>query len=148
MLTLIICTDKNNRYSFAGKRTTKDKSVTDHIYKQSSDATLYIEDKSVSLFSNTNRFSKKEIRVITTTDVPQNGYRLVENDDVMPMLKYADRIIHYKWNEVYPGDYVLDVASLIEWEIAKFEKIKCSCHEDVTVKIYVRKAPTERNKRK
>ena len=63
----------------------------------------------------------------------------IENVDVKPYIEKIEKIILFKWNRSYPGDFFFPMELLSsDWIMTKTEEFVGHSHEKITKEEYVR----------
>lgn len=133
-MTLITCLDPKGGMLFNNRRQTLDYEVVDMIRKTWGES-LYISPFSEKYFEN------KKIKILgdPLKDAPDGAAVFIEDTDPLPYVHRIDKIVIFRWNEVYPADKGL---SFLPEEIGfkRLGEIKFSTkvHKDIKKEIYKR----------
>lgn len=64
-------------------------------------------------------------------------YCFVENVSVKPYEEKIEKLILFRWNRKYPGDFFLDIdPSGKPWKLMQTDEFSGSSHENITMEVY------------
>ena len=133
-MTLITRLDPKGGMLFNNRRQTIDYEVVDMICKTAGDK-LYISPFSEKYFTD------KAVRILgdPLKDAPDDAAVFIEDIDFFGYIHRIDKIIVFRWNEVYPADRSLSFDPT-EVGFRRLGEIKFSTkvHKDVKKEIYKR----------
>ena len=136
-MKIIACIDDNNGMLFGGRRQSRDKLLIADIISNLYDGeSLYVFDYSVSLFAN---FSDR-IKIISDIEqAGQNSAVFIEKEKASLFEPYANTIVIYKWNKVYPADFWFDVdLNNGDWTLSESYEFEGNSHKKITREVYTR----------
>ena len=136
-MKIIACIDDNNGMLFGGRRQSRDKLLIADIISNLNDGeSLCVFDYSVSLFAN---FSDR-IKIISDIEqAEQNSAVFIEKEKISLFEQYADTIVIYKWNKVYPADFWFDVdLNNGNWTLSGSYEFEGNSHKKITREVYTR----------
>lgn len=138
-MTVIICLDDKGGMLFNKRRQSRDCAVTRDILGTVGDKRLLISDYSKELFEAESEASS---RIIVSKDfifdAERDDFCFVEDRDIVPFLDRIEKIIIYRWNRIYPSDFLFDVSLLENFRLKSTEDFKGNSHERITKEEYVR----------
>ena len=65
-------------------------------------------------------------------------YCLLEDREAAPYLDKIEKIILYRWNRAYPGDFFFDIDLNEGWRKISSTDFPGSSHEKITEEVYVK----------
>lgn len=128
-MKLIVCLDDNNGMMFNKRRQSRDRVLIENVLELCKGEKLYTNDYSVSLFP------ENAVEIFDNIEDIENAYCFAENFTVNE--EYADEIVVYKWNRVYPADVHFNI-DLGCWSLTETVDFEGSSHEKITREIYRR----------
>lgn len=134
-LNVIVCLDDNNGMLFNNRRQSRDKKVLDDIFSLVGDKKLFIAGFSEKLFSE---YGGELVVDDSFLNIADNAdFCFVENCCLQSSLEKIEKIIVYKWNRVYPADFVCDIDFSL-FSISEETELVGNSHEKITRLIYER----------
>lgn len=130
-MKLIVCLDDSNGLLFNNRRQSRDSVILEDIFNDIGDEKLNIFPFSESLFAPYSGM------VNIVCEIGTNGVYFIENIDLSHYVGITDEIIVYRWNRVYPSDFICDI-DFSEFEIKLQTELKGKSHETITKIIYGR----------
>ncbi|MCR5636071.1 MAG: ribonuclease Z [Clostridiales bacterium] len=136
-MKIIACIDDNNGMLFGGRRQSRDKLLTADIIANLEDGeSLCVFGYSARLFAD---FSDRITIISSIEEAEKNSAVFIEKDKVSLFEKYADTIIIYKWNKVYPADFWFDIdLNNGDWTLADSFEFQGNSHKKITREVYTR----------
>ena len=133
-MVLIVCLDDNNGMMFNNRRQSTDRIVTERIFAYTPEENLIVSDYSIKKYPNCKRFSNLK------TSFCENDVCFAETADLAQIcLEYADKLIVYRWNRVYPADAYFPVKKLNEeWSLHSCSEFSGHSHDVVREEVYFR----------
>ena len=134
-MILVICIDENGGMLFNNRRQSQDKVLRERLLSLVKDNKLMMNS-----FSK-NQFTENMANIVVIDDFLEQAnpgdFCFVENKDITPYLKYAEQIIVYKWNRVYPFDegFDIDIAKT-SLKLCGVEELVGNSHDKITKEIY------------
>ena len=130
-----MCIDDNGGMLFNKRRQSRDLSVIKKISAISENGVLRMNEYSKVLFSDSG------INNITVSraflDEASGGeWCFVETEKLKAYASEIEKIIVFRWNRIYPSDFVLDI-SLDKFNLVSSEDFPGNSHEKITMEVYV-----------
>ena len=128
-MTLYVCLDDKNGMLFNNRRQSRDRAV--------------LEDIRVSVpdVLTVDGFSEKFIaaaEIPFAVGEPEPGVHFfLENRKASELLPAAEKVVVYRWNRAYPGDFHFD-GDLSGFTLQSTEEFPGKSHERITKEVYVR----------
>lgn len=137
IMTVFICLDDRGGMLFNKRRQSRDAKVIEDVIRCSDDGLLYISDFSEKLFA------ESAASVISVPDpleaAGEDAFVFCENMHLAPYLDKIDRLIIYKWNELYPSDFKIDVeVSKCGFRLKSRREFVGKAHKKITREDYVK----------
>lgn len=130
-MEFIICLDDNNGMLFNNRRQSRDSVLIADII-----SSLNGEKLNVFPFSR-QLFSAYENNVNIVSEISADGIYFIENIDLKPFWDITDEITVYRWNRIYPSDFVCDTGFL-QFNVKSQTEFQGSSHEKITKIVYGR----------
>lgn len=135
MIIISVIDDKGG-LMFNNRRQSQDRILRQNILETVSSGKLLMNSFSFSQFSKEN-FNN----IITDEDFLENAQKddfcFAENVSLLPYTNKIDKIILFRWNRTYPGDFFFDIPLSEEiWHLVSSEDFEGSSHEKITKEIY------------
>ncbi|MBR2930773.1 MAG: ribonuclease Z [Clostridia bacterium] len=134
-MTVAVCIDDKGGMTLFGKRQSRDRELIRELC-ESYGGVIYIRPFSTHIFAGW------EDRISVSDDpigsCPDGGLAFVEDIALMPYLDSIERLIVYKWNELYPSDRRLDLP-LSLFEVKSRVDFKGSSHDRISKLTMTRK---------
>lgn len=130
-MKFIVCLDDNNGMLFNNRRQSRDSVVIADVINGLGGEKLNVFPFSQQLFSQYGN----SINVVSAIDA--DGVYFIENIDIKSFSETVDEIVVYRWNRVYPADFVCDV-DFSRFIIKSAYEFEGSSHEKITRIIYGR----------
>lgn len=128
-MTIYVCLDDRDGMLFNNRRQSRDRSVLEDI-RDSVPGTLTIDAFSGKLIA------AAEIPFVFGEPEPGVHFFL-ENRRASELLPMAERVVIYRWNRVYPGDFRFD-GDLSGFTLQSTVEFPGKSHERITKEVYVR----------
>lgn len=137
-MIIIACLDDAGGMMFNNRRQSKDRILRDYILEQIGSDKLWM-----------NAYTKKQFvdceqENITVDEqflekAKAGEFCFIENVDVKPHIEKIEKIILFKWNRSYPGDFFFPMELLSsDWIMTKTEEFVGYSHEKITKEEYER----------
>ncbi len=135
-MNVIVVIDDKGGMMFNKRRQSKDRGLRKNMLSEVEDAKLWM---------NAYSFGQFEEEMGTNVCVDEGfvdkaevgEYCFVEN---LPLQEHEDRIeklILYKWNQVYPSDLKLDIdLNSLNWQLVTTEEFEGSSHDKITKEVW------------
>lgn len=139
IIYLIVVVDENNGMMFNHRRQSQDRVLREKILFMTSGKKLWM-----------NAYTYKQFEDCTLTTLIQKDdhfldkaekgeYCFVENKKVDSYRDKIEKIILYKWNSRYPGDFFFDIDLRDgSWRLKDTEEFAGASHEKITMEVYER----------
>ena len=132
-MIVFVCVDDENGMLFNRRRQSRDRAVVRDILQTCQEAQLWMDFYSAKLFAG------EEGNFQATEDflglAGAGEYCFVENRELAPFAEKIERLIVYRWNRKYPGDFFLDL-ELSNWALLEKTEFPGNSHEKITKEIY------------
>ena len=135
-MIIIICLDKNNGMFFNNRRQSKDFKIIEKIIDIVNGKKLRISPYSYPLFENYKDKINLEIGQDFLKKAVSGEFCFVENQDIRPYERLAERIIVFKWNRVYPADMLFDQSIIEKRRLLYSEDFAGNSHDRIIVEVY------------
>ncbi len=130
-MKIILCLDDNNGMLFNNRRQSRDSVVVEDILNSINGEKLNVFPFSSALFSS----FRDKINEIET--VGRIGTYFIENVDVVPFISDIDELIVYRWNRVYPADFICGI-DFSSFTIKSQVELVGNSHDKITKVVYGR----------
>lgn len=128
-MTLYVCVDDRNGLLFNNRRQSRDRAVLEDIRTSLPDV-LTVDSFSEKLIAPTG--------ISYRVGEPELGcHFFLENRKASELLPMAEKVVIYRWNRVYPGDFRFD-GELGGFTLRNTEEFPGTSHEKITKEVYVR----------
>lgn len=134
-MILIVAVDDRNGMMFNHRRQSQDRVMREKILSFVNGGHLWMNTYSSRQFLGYG--SEKNI-VVDDNFLEKAGrddYCFAE--DVLPDISAVDRLILFKWNRKYPGDFYFDL-DISSWRLIESSDFEGTSHERITMEVYVR----------
>lgn len=131
-MTIYVCLDDRNGMLFNHRRQSRDVAVLQDLEQP-----VYIDAFSEKLFLSSG--IAYQLAPEDLEQIPEEGGFFLENRDPETLLSLADKVVIYRWNRHYPGDFY--------WNVDLKEQgftLESQCefpgksHETITREVYVK----------
>lgn len=130
-MKFIVCLDDKNGMLFNNRRQSRDKVVTEDIFNNLQNEKLLINEFSAKLFAEYG--SKVEL-----TDIPiKNRTFFAENLDLSDFETDISQIVVYRWNRIYPADFVCNI-DFSKYKVDSQVEFAGNSHEKITKITYIK----------
>ena len=137
-MTVIVCVSDGGGMTFAKRRLSRDRAVTEDIVKISGDGALFVSEYSESLFSESD-----VSLIVASNPLASAGcgdFVFVEDRGLSEHKKKIDALVIYRWNRKYPFDLKLDLEPTAEGMIlSEMSEFAGNSHEKITREIWRKK---------
>lgn len=136
-MIIIAVIDDRNGLLFNKRRQSQDYILYEKILELTSNSCLWMNSYS------SKQFAQHPAQHLTVDDefldkASEGEYCFIENVSTLPYLSKIEKIILYKWNRKYPGDFFFDIPLEQGWKITEVEDFPGSSHENMTKEVYER----------
>lgn len=135
-MILITAVDDSGGLLFNHRRQSQDRVLRARILAFTGDAPLWMDGYTAGLFDP----PAANIRVAEEF-LDQAGpgeYCLLEDRPAAPYLDRIEKIILYRWNRAYPGDFFFDIDLNQGWQKVSTADFAGSSHDKITEEVYVK----------
>lgn len=135
-MLLITVVDASGGLLFNHRRQSQDRLLRARILDLTGDAPLWMDQYTASLFDP----PAANIRVAEDF-LEQAGpgeYCLLEDRNAAPYLEKIEKIILYRWNRAYPGDFFFDIDVNQGWQKVSSTDFAGSSHDKITEEVYIK----------
>ncbi len=147
-MIIIACVDDANGMMFNKRRQSQDRVLREYILSN-------IKKKKTKLWMNAytrKQFKEEELIQEGCENIQENiaveedflekaqagEVCFVENIDITPYLDKIEKVILFKWNRSYPGDFFFPVQLFRDWTMENEEEFVGYSHEKITKEEYKR----------
>ena len=132
----IVCIDVNGGMVFNNRRQSRDSILIQKVIELSKGSKLWLNKYSSSLFKDRN-VSNINVDESFILEAANGEYCFVENVSLKGYEKWIEKLIVFKWNRVYPNDFVFDL-DLSAWKLTESSEFKGNSHDNISMEVYVR----------
>ncbi len=137
-MIIIACLDDAGGMMFHNRRQSKDRVLRDTILKEVGEGKLWMNGYTQKQFDD----EQQQNIMIDEEFLEKAGagdFCFVENVDIMPYAEKIERVILFKWNRSYPGDFFFPLDFLSDkFTMTKTEDFAGYSHEQITKEVYER----------
>lgn len=133
-MTVIVCLDDKDGMLFNGRRQSADRVLCRHMEQQIGNGRLFVTPYSAKLFSS----DKVTVSENPMDEAGADDCCFIEDLDVAPFLKKAEKLVIYRWNRTYPSDVKFPHHGRTGWRKIKSEEFPGNSHERITLEVYTR----------
>lgn len=135
-MEVIVCVDDSMGMLFNHRRQSQDRSLRKHILDKTRGRKIWMNEYSAGQFEDTSMFCIDEDFL---DKAGNQDVCFVENCSVLPYEQKIDKIVLYKWNRRYPGDFYFDIPmNELIWHMISSEDLVGNSHEKITEEVYVK----------
>lgn len=137
-MNIIVCLDDRNGMMFNHRRQSKDSILRQRVLAmvQAADSRLLMNSYSRKQFEEAGE-GEIETAEDFLSKASRGDFCFVETDTISAYESEIEKLIIYKWNRKYPGDFYLDL-DLTGWTLTETEEFAGSSHEKITEEIYIK----------
>lgn len=137
-MIIIACLDDANGMMFNNRRQSKDRILRDHILREVGTSNLWMNEYTKKQFDDgngsnlmvDNQFLEKAV---------EGDFCFIENVDIMPYAEKIEKVMLFKWNRSYPGDFFFPMEFLSShFVMTSTEDFAGYSHEKITKEVYER----------
>ena len=137
-MIVIVCLDDKNGMLFNRRRQSRDSVVTADIVKTAEGGCLRMNAYSAKLFEtlpcDTPELAVSEDFLESAGD---EDYCFVENVSVLPYVSRIRKLIIYRWNRHYPGDFFFDCdPAALGLSLLSTTEFAGTSHDNITREVY------------
>lgn len=131
-MTIYVCLDDRNGMQFNHRRQSRDIAVLLDLEQP-----VYIDTFSEKLFLSSEipyRLAPEELE-----QIPEEGGFFLEGIEPESVLPLADKVVIYRWNRHYPGDFYWNVdLNELGFTLESQSEFPGRSHETITKEVYVK----------
>ena len=158
-MVIVVATDDQGGMMFNKRRQSQDRVLREHILDLAKDNRLWMnaytgrqfadkgnQEQSPAGTDSENRAespidSENQVEILVDDAFLEKAgtgeYCFVENLPSAPYESRIEKIVLFKWNRAYPGDFFFDMV-LSTWKRIETEDFAGASHEKITQEVYVR----------
>lgn len=135
-MIIIICLDDNGGMLFNRRRQSQDRFLRQQILTETAGSKLWMNSYSAKQFTE-----EPAGNIVVDEDfmdkAPPGDFCFVENIGPAAYEEKIEKIILYKWNRKYPGDFYFDIP-LEEhgWRLIETDEFAGHSHDKITKEVY------------
>lgn len=133
-MIIIVALDDNSGMMFNERRQSMDRVLRERILSLVSEGRLLMNRYTESQF-------EPDERIVADDDFLENAkdgdFCFVENEHIAPYENKIKKIVIFRWNRKYPGDFFFDI-DLSTWTLSDTEEFRGSSHDKITMEVYIR----------
>ena len=140
-MIIIAVTDDQGGMMFNQRRQSQDRVLRERILALTRDSRLWMNAYTRRQFSDIEEDAAARISADDgfLEKAAPGEFCFVENTASAPYEERTEKIILFRWNRRYPGDFFFDVdVTLPPWKLAETEEFPGFSHEKITMEVYVR----------
>lgn len=126
---LILCVDDRGGLSFAGRRLSTDRKLTEKIVDMAEYSKLWIEPYSEKLFEKGNIFVSPDY----LNEAASGEYCFLEREIQLVPKERLESIILCRWNRAYPSTEKFPRELLVDMRLVHTEDFPGNSHEKITI---------------
>lgn len=134
-MILIVAVDDGNGMMFNHRRQSQDSVLREKILSMTAGKKLWINSYTAKQFKEGERISHLVVDDGFLSKAGADDFCFAE--DCLPDVAKVGKLVLFKWNRKYPGDFYFDY-DLSSWGLAESEEFAGSSHEKITMEVYVR----------
>ena len=135
-MTLFVCLDDQDGMSFGGRRQSRDSAVIKDIFATANGASLTVAPYSKLLLS---QYGSLTVTETPMKDAESDGFVFIEVESPREYTKRIDRLIIYRWGEIYPADIRLDILpSKLGLSLLTRRYLVGTSHKKITKEVYTK----------
>ncbi len=134
-MILIACVDQNLGMLFNHRRQSQDKALRQRILTLTQGSRLWMNAYTAKQFAG---LTAPQIQVSDDflSQARTGDFCFAENTDPAPFAHQIEKLIVYRWNRLYPGDFHLTLP-LADWRKIQSTDFPGFSHEKITEEIYL-----------
>lgn len=137
-MIIIAAVDDGNGILFNNRRQSQDRVLREKMLALTTGSRLWMNHYTEQQFKDANA-PHINVDDCFLNEAAPGEYCFVENVSVAPYEAYVEKIILFKWNRKYPGDFFFDIdLTNGAWHLASTEEFPGSSHEKITMEVYRR----------
>lgn len=135
-MIVIACLDDAFGMMFNNRRQSKDRIVREHILEHIGDGKLWMNAYTKKQFVDCDQ-ENIVVDEAFLEKAEAGEFCFVENVDITPYIERIEKLILFKWNRSYPGDFFFPMQLFSSrWTVSKIEEFVGYSHEKITKEVY------------
>lgn len=136
-MIIIAAVDNRNGLMFNNRRQSQDKVLREKILELTAGSKLWVSHYTEKQFANMGLCRQLNIDDNLLNEAAPGEYCFIENSSLQKSEQWIEKIILFKWNRDYPGDFYFDInLSSDKWNLTHSEDFAGSSHEKITMEVY------------
>lgn len=132
--------DEKGGMLFNRRRQSQDSKLREYILSMIETTHIWMDQYTAKQFVSVENKSNLIIDDNFLDKAQFGDYCFVEDKHVSPYLDKIEKIILFRWNRKYPGDFFFDIDVPSEqWMLVNTEEFQGSSHEKITKEVYIKK---------
>ena len=137
-MIIVTCVDDNLGMLFNKRRQSQDRVLRERVLKLTSGARLWMNPYTKKQFEPDGA-PQINVDEAFLSEAAPGDYCFVEDIDILPYERCAEKIILYKWNRTYPADRRFTVPLKEHgWKLVQTTDFVGSSHEKITEEVYIK----------
>lgn len=130
-MILIVVVDDRNGMMFNHRRQSQDRILREKILELPAGRKLWVNSYTA------NQFKGEDSRLV----IDESFFEKAEKEDFcfaedsLPSADMINKLILFKWNRKYPGDFFFDI-DISSWKLIKKNEFAGSSHSKITMEVY------------
>ncbi len=135
-MILITAIDDSNGLMFNQRRQSQDSILREKVLALTAGKKLWMNHYTQKQFANCDA-TQINVDEDYLNEAAPGDYCFLENAAAASYAKWIEKIILFRWNRAYPGDFYFDIdVSTPEWKMIEAEDFAGSSHEKITMEVY------------
>ncbi len=137
-MMIIAAVDDRNGMMFHHRRQSQDRVLRQRVLALTADSRLWMNHYTKKQFSESDA-PQINVDERFLSEAAPGEYCFVEDVAAAPYEKWVEKIILFKWNRKYPGDFYFDIdVHGNGWRLTSTEEFRGSSHDKITMEVYTR----------
>lgn len=120
---------------FHNRRQSQDKVLREHILTLTEGKELWMNEYSAKQFAGAEE--RLTVSEEFLAEAGPGAFCFVENVSLAEVLPRVERVVLFRWNRAYPGDFFFDLPLTDgSWKITQTEDFVGSSHECITMEVF------------
>lgn len=136
-MIIIAAVDDRNGMLFNNRRQSQDSILRNYIMDMTGNSILRMNNYSFKQFASVEEQSRIKVDEDFMAKAENGEFCFIEDTPVLPYEEKIEKIILFKWNRTYPGDFYFDIdLSSKDWNMIETEEFAGSSHKKITKEVY------------
>ena len=136
-MIIIAPVDNKNGLMFNHRRQSQDKILREKILEITAKSKLWVNHYTEKQFADMGRCPQLNIDDNLLNEAAPGEYCFIENNHLQKSEPWIEKIILFKWNRNYPGDFFFDIdVTSNHWILQESKDFPGSSHEKITMEVY------------